>query len=883
MKLHLISLPRLIVQRRSTAIFGVLILAMLWGGICLKYIQDIGSDERLAQRTNRNFAMVFEENVLRSIGEIDKAILYLRRSIETQQDTSDFHTIVNTADVISEIIVQVAIIDAHGIMRASNAGPQPAPTIDLSDREHFRVHLDSLEDRLFISKPVVGRVSGKWSVQFTRRFLNRDGNFGGVVVASLNPAHFTSFYNRIDFGASTTIALLGRDGVVRSSGGGSGGFELGQDLSDTAIFRRARSTANASVEGVSPSTGMSRLVTFRQVRGHPLIVSVGLDHDEILRSARAEFHLNVIVGLFLSLIVLAAMERILASEAKARQKTDLLQLTLDNMNQGIMLVTKDRRIPIINARCAELLDLPPDWRAQPPLLDQLLDNPGDTTAQVETGPATVQGSPAVGPEPPNSQIGVRERTMRDGSIIEIRRSQLPDGSLVQTVTDITERRRAEASMAQLASEDPLTALPNRRVFRAAVDEFCRHVRRATNDAKAEFAILFLDVDRFKIVNDTLGHRIGDMLLQAMAKRLRTLLPPLDVLARLGGDEFAIIVPTVTSLAALEMQAKRIVETVAQPYEIDGYQIRSGVSVGIAVGPGDGADVDELLMAADLALYAVKAERRGAYKFYSRSMNAGLNERRELETDLRTAIERDELELHYQPIIDMRRNVVTGFEALARWRHPAKGIISPAVFIPVAEDCGLINPIGEWALQKACRQAARWPNDLYIAVNLSPVQIVAPNLPEIVQCALSESGLPPDRLEIEITERTIMEDTERTLSNLQRLKEIGVRIAMDDFGTGYSSLSYLRRFPFDRIKIDRSFVADLPIGADQIAIVQAIVSIARALGLRATVEGIENEGQRDYLVALGCDEAQGYLFSPAVPIDMVPQMITQWTKTASIAA
>jgi hypothetical protein len=286
MKLHLAQLPRLLVARRSTAILGVLILAMLWGGICLKYTQDVSADERQAQRTNRNFAMVFEENVLRSIGEIDKALLYLRRTIETRRDATDFHTIVSTADLISEIIVQVAIIDAQGIMRASNAGPQPAPAIDLSDREHFRFHLDSLEDRLFISKPVVGRVSGKWSVQFTRRFLNRDGKFGGVVVASLNPAHFTSFYNGIDFGSSTTVALLGSDGVVRSSGGGSGGFELGQDLSDTAMFRRAQVATNASVEGVDPATGKSRLVTFRQVRGHPLIVSVGLDHDEIFRSAR---------------------------------------------------------------------------------------------------------------------------------------------------------------------------------------------------------------------------------------------------------------------------------------------------------------------------------------------------------------------------------------------------------------------------------------------------------------------------------------------------------------------------------------------------------------------------------------------------------------------
>jgi predicted signal transduction protein with EAL and GGDEF domain len=331
-------------------------------------------------------------------------------------------------------------------------------------------------------------------------------------------------------------------------------------------------------------------------------------------------------------------------------------------------------------------------------------------------------------------------------------------------------------------------------------------------------------------------------------------------------------------------AKQIVDAVVQPYEIDGYQIRSSVSIGIAVGPRDGDDVDELLMAADLALYAVKADGRGAYKFYNRAMNSDLNDRRELEINLRDAIERNELELHYQPVIDLNRNVITGFEALARWSHPTRGLVPPAIFIPVAEDSGLIVPIGEWALKEACRQAAQWPNGLRIAVNLSPVQILSPNLPEIVRQALLDSGLEPQRLEIEITERIIMEDTERTLSNLRRLKELGVRIAMDDFGTGYSSLSYLRRFPFDKIKIDRTFVSDLAEGTEHVVIVQAVVSIARALGLTTTAEGVEIGFQRDYLKALGYDEAQGFLFSPAVPIDQVPALIAQWSKSeASIAA
>ncbi len=537
MKLHLAQLPKLIAERRSTAIFGVVIIAMLWSGICLKYVQDVRGDEREAARTNRNFAMVFEENVLRSIGEIDKSLLYLRRIIETRQDTTDFHTIVSSADLLSEIIVQVAVIDAKGIMRASNAGPQPAPAVDLSDREHFRVHLNSAEDRLFISTPVIGRVSRQWSVQFTRRFLNSEGQFGGVVVTSLNPAHLTDFYNRIDFGSSTSIALIGQDGLVRSAGGSSGVFELGQDLSQTTMFRRAQSAANTTFEDVDPATGQTRLLTFRQVRGHPLFVAVSLDHNEIFRSSRADFQLNCLAGLILTLIMLAAMERILASEAKARQKAEQLQLTLENMSQGIMLVTNDLQIPVINSRCAELLDLPPDLIKNPPRFDRLADYQGASHKPAD-GSAPQPSKPET-----STQVAVSERTMPNGSVIEIRSGRLPDGSFVQTFTDITQRRESEAHVARLASEDPLTGLPNRRVFRATLDDLCRrHRHRWAGAERAVFAILFLDVDRFKVINDTLGHRVGDMLLQEVAKRLEHALPASNILARLGGDEFAVIVP-----------------------------------------------------------------------------------------------------------------------------------------------------------------------------------------------------------------------------------------------------------------------------------------------------------------------------------------------------
>jgi diguanylate cyclase (GGDEF)-like protein len=876
MNLQLAKLPRLIKERRASVILGMVIIAMLWTGIGLKYFEDAGSDLRAAERNNKNFALVFEENVLRSIGEIDKALLYLRRSIENRKETTDYTTIVNTTDVLSEIIVQVAIIDSQGIARASNVGPQPMQPMDLSDRDHYRFHLTHPEDVLYISRPVIGRASGRWSIQVTRRFSNADHTFGGVVVASLNPEHFTKFYDRIDFGSSVSISLIGSDGIIRSSGGSGDGFALGQDLGGTRLFTEMRNGTTSTFEYTDPSDNQLRLVTLRKVSGHPLWVSVSTDMDEIFKNSWSTLQMNAVAGLVLTLIMLMAMERVLQTEEGARMKADQLRLTLENMSQGIMLVTKDLQIPIINGRCGELLDLPAEFIENPPRFDELVEYQTRNSRLRNT-----LNAPPRPAAPDYEKFAVCERSMPNGTVIEVRSGHLPDGSFVQTFTDITKRAEAEAHVARLASQDPLTGLPNRRVFRSALDDISR--RSTHEETLQEFAVMFLDLDRFKVVNDTLGHRIGDMLLQDVAKRLEGTLRENDVLARLGGDEFAIVVRNFKSRAELEALAERLVETILEPYEISGYRIRTSVSIGIAVGPDDGENADDLLMAADLALYAVKGTNRGTYQFYHVSMNKDINDRRQIEVDLREAIERKELELYYQPIINVRRNTISGFEALARWRHPVKGMVPPAVFIPVAEDSGLIVPLGEWALMEACRNAAQWPDDLKVAVNLSPVQFTAPNLFEMIAQTLATTGLAPHRLELEITERIFMEDSENTLATLRRIKELGVRIAMDDFGTGYSSLSYLRSFPFDKIKVDRAFVSDLSERNEHVVIVQAVVSIARALGMTTTAEGVETEAQHQFLSALGCDEVQGYLFSAPLPVERVLEFFAGWRRGKTLAA
>lgn len=869
MKFHIIDLPRLALQRRPSAALGLIIMLMLWAGVFVAYKNDLQEDFRDVELRNQNYSLLFEENVLRSIGEIDKSILYLRRTIEATKDTTDFQTIVNSTDVLSEIIVQMAIIDAQGISRGSNARPAPTARIDVSDREHFKVHVNSTYDRLFISKPVIGRASNKWSVQFTRRFLNSDGTFAGVVVASMDPAHFTSFYDKIDLGATTTVALIGSDGVVRSAGGGAvSRLALGQDLSGTQFFKHLQGGSSSAFEDKGATPDDSLYVTARKVRGYPLWVTVSTRKSDVYNSSWNNLQRNLLIVGVLTVIIMVALEHILRAEARAAQKANQLQLTLEQISQGIMLVTKDRQVPIINQRCAELLRLPKELVGPETDFAAIARHESLSGHLAPPIATSIDGSSEIQP-PASREPTISDHRRDDGAFIEVRKTHLPDGGFVQTFTDITTRREAEASIARLASEDPLTGLHNRRIFSAKLQSLCEA------DGHGDFAVLFMDMDRFKVVNDTIGHRIGDNLLISVAKRLNAVVSNHEVVARLGGDEFAIIVPQMEGHAQVEELARQIVEVMSEPFELDRHRIRTSVSIGIAVGPYDGNTADELLVASDLALYAVKAGGRGSYRFFEKKMNDDVNERRNVELELRQALEQGKLELHFQPIVDLKSNNISGFEALARWPHPTKGMVSPNTFIVVAEDCGLIVPLGEWALTAACRTAAMWPSHLKVSVNVSPIQLTASDLVGVVERVLAETGLAPQRLCLEFTERIFIGESEKAQSTLLKLKKLGVQIVLDDFGVGYSSLSYLRQFPFDTLKIDRSFVADLGTSTTSNIIVQAVILIAGGLGIRTVAEGIESGQQIQMLKMLGCDEVQGYLLSRPVPSRDVSALIKNW--------
>jgi diguanylate cyclase (GGDEF)-like protein len=439
---------------------------------------------------------------------------------------------------------------------------------------------------------------------------------------------------------------------------------------------------------------------------------------------------------------------------------------------------------------------------------------------------------------------------------------------VETFEDITERRQAEEKIAYMARHDGLTDLANRLLFREHLENAIAGLGRSKG-----FAVLYLDLDHFKYVNDTLGHDGGDRVLQIAAARLCDVVRETDVVARCGGDEFAILQEESNQPAAATALARRLVEVMNAPMMLDGTQAPIGVSVGIALAPTDGADADQLLKNADMALYRAKSDGRGTYRFFEPEMDAQMQARRSLELDLRAAIVNGEFELYYQPIIDMTSNEVTSFEALLRWLHPTRGLVGPLEFIPLAEETGLIVPIGEWVLREACAQAARWPEHVHVAVNLSPTQFRKGDLVTLVMSALSASGVAPHRLELEITETALLQDSDATLATLHRLRSLGVAISMDDFGTGYSSLSYLRKFPFDKIKIDQSFIRDLGDGSDSLAIVRAVTGLGSSLGMATIAEGVETSEQLKRLRAEGCTKAQGFLFGAPKPADEAIRHVT----------
>ena len=572
----------------------------------------------------------------------------------------------------------------------------------------------------------------------------------------------------------------------------------------------------------------------------------------------------------------ARWELIAKSEAEVAKQVERLQAALSNMSQGLAMFDNESRLVICNQRYAELYGLTPDQVRPGTALAQIVD------ARVANGVFASMDTAQHRSERlrPIATASDAIYELRDGRVVAVARRPMKNGGWVATHEDITERRRDEARIAYLAHHDVLTDLPNRALLHERMEKAIAGMR----DGGRRMAILMLDLDRFKEVNDTLGHPIGDALLKSVTARLRACVREGDTIARLGGDEFAILQRVSDPLTESMTLAKRIQEELAAPFDIHGHNVVIGTSIGIVIAPENGSTSDELMKNADLALYRAKSEGRGTHRFFEPEMDQRMQMRRNLERDLRGALPNGEFALHYQPLINTERNQICGFEALLRWTHPERGKVAPVDFIPLAEETGLIVPIGEWVLRQACKDAATWPDDLTVAVNVSVAQFRSRNLVEFVIQTLASAGLDPQRLELEITETVMLQDEQDAFEILTRLHSIGVRIALDDFGTGYSSLSNLRKFPFDKIKIDRTFLNDLSVAnVDAVAVVRSIAQLGASLGMSTTAEGVETKDQMEQVRAEGCTEMQGFYLGRPMPAKDVTTLLSKVKANSATAA
>jgi diguanylate cyclase (GGDEF)-like protein len=564
-----------------------------------------------------------------------------------------------------------------------------------------------------------------------------------------------------------------------------------------------------------------------------------------------------------------------AREIDLQAQNVRLDAALSNMSQGLTMFDVEGRLIMSNGRYLEMYRLQAGDVRPGMLLREVVEarirnqsfsgDPDQFVAEMMTA--------ARERRPMRQQV-----ELVDGRTLALDVQPTADGGWVATHEDITERKRAELKIAHMALHDSLTNLPNRLLLGRRLGEALAHVERGQ-----QLAVLCLDLDQFKNVNDTLGHPIGDGLLRKVAGRLRNCVRDGDTISRVGGDEFSIIQTNIAGAADARQLAVRICEAVSAPYEVHGHAVVINTSIGIALAPTDGTDPHELLKNADMALYGAKADGRGMFRFFEPKMDAQMKARRTLEISLRRALENGEFALHYQPVVNLDKDGMTSCEALLRWHHPERGLVSPLEFIPVAEEIGLIVALGEWVIRQACADAAKWPGNIGVAVNLSPTQLGSANLLPTVLNALASSRLPAERLELEITEAVLMHNTETTLKTLHQLRSLGISISLDDFGTGYSSLSYLRRFPFDRIKIDRCFISGLGSNSESKAIVKAVAGLAESLSMTTTAEGVETQVQLDQVRELGCTDVQGYFYSKPVPIeDLTKMFVRSATRMTAVA-
>jgi diguanylate cyclase (GGDEF)-like protein len=836
--------------------------------IVVLFLADLESRHRdavaSAAQSARNFAEVLAEHTARTFEGVDRALgeaeLIRRSGIGQSGAVEALRHLRQT----SPLIVAIFWTDASGDVVA-HSYERDLPRPNVADMPHFRVHQSNNDGRLFVGPPFRSAATGEWRTAASRALRNSDGTFAGVVMAVLDQSHFADIYRSIHLGRDGSVLLLHRGGMILAREPPVEGA-IGRSLADGPVLTHYLPQAErGSFEATSVVDGADRIVGYKAVPNLPLVVVVTYLRADVLEHwYRHLYTFGPIVAALVAIILLGTGMLARQANTLARKSGELqsantrFKVAIDNMSQGLAMFDGDRRIIVSNEKYAAMYGLSPDDV-----------KPGTPVSEIYrrriakgifAGPSAELYQPKRHKNVEVASDWVDE--LSDGRSIWISHQPMAEGGWVTTHEDITERRRGEARIAFMAHYDPLTGLANRAFFLEKIEEAGARLRRWGEP----FTVFMLDLDRFKNVNDSLGHAAGDALLKETAVRLKSALRETDVVARLGGDEFAIIQGGEINQAegAIGL-ASRLIHALTEPFEINASKVCIGTSIGIALAPQDGLDAGDLMKKADLALYEAKSDGRDGSRLYHPRMIEKAQTRHHLEKDLREAISLQQFELHYQQIIDVGTRQPIGVEALVRWRHPQDGLLPPTRFIPLAEETGLIVPLGEWVLRKACADATAWPAHIKVAVNLSAVQFKKCNLPEVVLRALEESGLPAGRLELEITETVMLESEVNLLDMIRQLKNLGVSIALDDFGTGYSSLSYLAMFPIDKIKIDKSFTQGLTRRSECAAIVSSVTTLGYGLDITTAAEGVETEQQFRLLHAAGVNVVQGYLFGRPCPL------------------